>query len=69
VYVEGADVNPGAPTRGVPQLLRHAVPLREVVKVDLHVPGCPPSSEIIFMVLTELMEGRMPDLATKVRFG
>ena len=36
---------PGVPTDGVPALLKHAVPLHEVVKVDLHVPGCPPQAE------------------------
>ena len=28
----------------LPVLLKHAVPLHDVVKVDLHVPGCPPSA-------------------------
>jgi NAD-reducing hydrogenase small subunit len=69
VYVEGADVNPGIPTDGVPALLRHALPLQDVVKVDLHVPGCPPSASAILFVLGELLDGRMPDLRSKVRFG
>ena len=43
IYVEGAQESRGIPSDGVPSLLRHAVPLHEVVKVDLHVPGCPPS--------------------------
>ncbi len=61
---------PGStPTNGVPLLLRHAVPLHKVVKVDLHVPGCPPPADAIFMVLSELLSGRMPDLATQVKFG
>lgn len=58
-----------SPTIGVPPLLRHAVPLHKVVKVDLHVPGCPPSADAIVMVLTELLAGRMPDLAAQVKFG
>ncbi|HWQ53390.1 MAG TPA: hypothetical protein VN442_06880 [Bryobacteraceae bacterium] len=69
VYIEGADRNPGIPTRGVPQLLKHAVPIHEVIKVDLHVPGCPPSAQAIFAVVSELMEGRMPELGSKVKFG
>jgi NAD-reducing hydrogenase small subunit len=40
-----------------------------VVKVDLHVPGCPPSAASILFVLTELLDGRIPDLKSKVRFG
>jgi NAD-reducing hydrogenase small subunit len=40
-----------------------------VVKVDLHVPGCPPAAASIVYVLTELLEGRMPNLTSKVKFG
>jgi NAD-reducing hydrogenase small subunit len=68
-YVEGADVNHRAPTDGVPPLLRHAVPVHEVVKVDLHVPGCPPKADWIAYVITEVLDGRKPDLAGKVKFG
>ena len=57
------------PTDGVPQLLRHAVPVHDAIKVDLHVPGCPPLAKAIAFVLGELLEGRMPDLGTKVKFG
>jgi len=69
IYVEGAQPSMGVPTDGVPALLRQAVPVQEVVKVDLHVPGCPPSASSIVFVLTELLEGRMPDLTSKVKFG
>jgi NAD-reducing hydrogenase small subunit len=69
IYVEGSQPSMGVPTDGVPALLRHAVPVHEVVKVDLEVPGCPPAAGSIVFVLTELLEGRMPDLASKVKFG
>ncbi len=69
VYVEGADDHARIPTEGVPPLLKHAIPLHEVVKVDLHVPGCPPSASVIGYVLGELLEGRTPDLKSKVKFG
>jgi NAD-reducing hydrogenase small subunit len=69
IYVEGALPSAGVPSDGVPALLRQAVPVHEVVKVDLCVPGCPPSSGSIAFVLTELLEGRMPDLTSKVKFG
>jgi NAD-reducing hydrogenase small subunit len=69
IYVEGSEVNRVVPTDGVPPLLRHAVPVHEFVKVDLHVPGCPPSPKAIAFVLDELFEGRVPDLRSKVKFG
>ena len=69
IYIEGSQENRGVPVDGVPALLRQAVPVHEVVKVDLHVPGCPPSAKSIAYVLTELLEGRVPNLAAKVKFG
>jgi len=36
--------------------------VHEVVPVDIFVPGCPPDADIIFHVLSELAQGRMPDL-------
>jgi NAD-reducing hydrogenase small subunit len=69
IYVEGVQETPGIPTEGVPALLRHAIPVHEVVKVDLHVPGCPPSAQAIVSVLGELLDGRVPDLSSKVKFG
>jgi len=36
--------------------------LHEVVDVDLHVPGCPPDPDVIYYVLKELAEGRMPEM-------
>jgi len=69
VYVEGADVNKRIPTEGVPELLKHAVPLHEVVKVDLHIPGCPPPAAAIKFVIGELLEGKVPEVNGKVKFG
>jgi NAD-reducing hydrogenase small subunit len=69
IYIEGAQENKGVPTDGVPALLRQAIPVHEVVKVDLYVPGCPPPAKAIAFVLSELLEGRVPDLTGKVKFG
>jgi NAD-reducing hydrogenase small subunit len=68
-YIEGSDVEKGLPGDGVPALLKHAIPLHDVVKIDLHVPGCPPSAPAILYVVLELLDGRIPDLRTKFRFG
>jgi NAD-reducing hydrogenase small subunit len=69
VYVEGAPARPAIPSGGVPALLKHAVPVHEVVEVDLHVPGCPPPAGLIHSVVGDLLEGRLPDLGSKVKFG
>jgi NAD-reducing hydrogenase small subunit len=69
IYVEGATANPGVPTDGVPTLLKQVEPLHEVIKVDVHVPGCPPKPNAILQVLSDLLEGRKPDLGSKLRFG
>ena len=69
VYVEGATEQPQIPSDGVPHLLRHAEPLHQSIRVDVHVPGCPPKPNAILTVLSELLEGRTPDLGSKLRFG
>jgi NAD-reducing hydrogenase small subunit len=50
---------PSDPELCVPTKVRA---LNEVVKVDLHVPGCPPDPDVIFYVLAELAQGRVPEL-------
>jgi NAD-reducing hydrogenase small subunit len=69
IYIDNAEGQKVIPTDGLPVLLRHAIPLHDAVKVDLHVPGCPPPAPTILYVLTELLEGRMPDLRTRTHFG
>jgi len=36
--------------------------IQDVVPVDVFVPGCPPDADTIFYVLSELAQGRKPDL-------
>lgn len=36
--------------------------VQEVVPVDIFVPGCPPDPDTIFYVLSELAQGRMPEM-------
>jgi NAD-reducing hydrogenase small subunit len=69
IYIEGAQEGKVIPSAGVPALLRQAVPVHQVVKVDLHVPGCPPPASAIAFVVGELLEGRLPNLTGKVKFG
>ncbi|MFM7070837.1 MAG: NADP oxidoreductase [Planctomycetota bacterium] len=57
------------PRTQVPPLRPRSCPVHEVVEVDLHVPGCPPPADAIYFVLTELLEGRRPDVSRVTRFG
>jgi NAD-reducing hydrogenase small subunit len=68
-YLENAQHDPQVPNQIVPGLLPRAVPIHQVVKVDVFVPGCPPPTRAIAFALTELLEGRVPDLAGLTRFG
>lgn len=68
-YRENVTFDPGTPNQVVPRLLPYARPVHEIVPVELFVPGCPPSAEVIFYVVTELLEGRKPELSARTRFG
>jgi NAD-reducing hydrogenase small subunit len=68
-YMETATVQQQIPNQVIPKLLKWARPIHEVVKVDLYIPGCPPSADTIHFAITELLEGRIPDLSAKTRFG
>lgn len=67
-YVENTTFNKTIPTQ-TPRLLRKALALNEVVKVDFYLPGCPPSADLINYVLNELLEGRTPILEDKFKYG
>jgi NAD-reducing hydrogenase small subunit len=69
VYQEAGALQPQIPNQVVPRLLARVRPVHEVVKVDMFMPGCPPSADTIYFFLTELVEGRTPDLHTRTRFG
>ncbi|MGA8313092.1 MAG: hypothetical protein WB755_23910 [Terriglobales bacterium] len=68
-YCENVTLDPGIPDQGVPRLLPYARPVHELVAVDVFVPGCPPSADVIFYTVSELLDGRQPDLSSKTRFG
>jgi NAD-reducing hydrogenase small subunit len=50
---------PSDPELALPTKVRA---LSEVVPVDIFVPGCPPDADVIFYVLSELAQGRKPEL-------
>ena len=67
-YVENVTLRPGVPLDVVPALLPMARPVNRVVPVDVYLPGCPPSADLIHRVLLDLVAGRTPD-TTGARFG
>lgn len=50
---------PSSPELGRPVPVRA---VNQLVKVDVNLPGCPPSADAIHFVLSELLAGRMPEL-------
>jgi NAD-reducing hydrogenase small subunit len=67
-YIENVTINPGLPTSVIPRLLPMARPIHRVVKVDVFLPGCPPSADLIYEALVDLIEGRVPE-HRGARFG
>lgn len=55
----------------IQKLIDTVVPLHDVVKVDYYIPGCPPSADLIFYVLFELLNDRQPNLqeGRKLKYG
>jgi NAD-reducing hydrogenase small subunit len=53
---------PNDPELCVPTRVRA---LSEVVPVDVFVPGCPPDADVIFFALSELAQGRIPEIKDK----
>jgi NAD-reducing hydrogenase small subunit len=68
-YRENAQFWPDIPTIGIPKLLARVRPVHELVAVDVFLPGCPPPPDAIAFVISELLEGRVPDPQGKTRFG
>ncbi|MGA7980695.1 MAG: NADP oxidoreductase [Chromatiaceae bacterium] len=68
-YRENVTLQPQKPCVGVPALIDRVRPVHGVVNVDIFVPGCPPSANTIWYVLSELIEGRTPDPSQVTKFG
>jgi NAD-reducing hydrogenase small subunit len=67
-YRENVTINPQIPSQVVPKLLPTSQPVHRVVNVDVFLPGCPPSADLIYTLLDDLLAGRVPDVAS-ARFG
>ena len=63
-YLKGIGLdNPRIPDDPeLPRLLDTLHPIHELVKVDYSLPGCPPSADVIWQLLQDLVAGREPNL-------
>jgi NAD-reducing hydrogenase small subunit len=71
-YVDHGDLNAQIPSEEgiVPVLLDQVMPVHAVVRVDFHMPGCPPPAPRIRMVLEQLLAGTAPHLdGREIKFG
>jgi NAD-reducing hydrogenase small subunit len=68
-YIENADVRPHVPDQDIPRLAPQARPIHEIVHVDVFIPGCPPSADLIYKAMSDLLAGKTPDLGPNVSFG
>jgi NAD-reducing hydrogenase small subunit len=68
-YIENASAQPQIPCVGVPRLLKIVRPIHEFVKVDVFLPGCPPSADTFHTALTALITGEPLDIPEITRFG
>lgn len=68
-YLENATLNQAIPDETIPRLLPKALPVHQVVHVDYFLPGCPPSADLIWQVVNELLAGAVPTSTRLARFG
>ena len=68
-YIQNVSAQPQIPCIVVPKLLRVVRPIHEFVKVDVFLPGCPPSADTFHTALTALVNGGPLDIPALTRFG
>ncbi len=68
-YIENVSAQAQIPCVVVPKLLRVVRPIHEFVKVDVFLPGCPPSADTFHTTLTALVNGGPLDIPALTRFG
>lgn len=65
-YTEAESIAEGTiPTVNLPKISPFVVKNDQIVKVDLKLPGCPPTTDNIAKAVTSLLQGQAPTLETK----
>jgi NAD-reducing hydrogenase small subunit len=70
-YIENSAIVHGVPKGAagiVPRLLERVLRIQDVVRVDHFLPGCPPSADVIYNFLSDLLAGRAPETVGR-KFG
>ena len=68
-FIETNTDNGVIPNKNIPLLRERSVPVYEIVDVEIFLQGCPPSADLIYYALSELAEGRIPDVRERAKFG
>ena len=69
VYPQSVQEQTRQPSEDIPMLLPKVQPVHAIVKVDAFLQGCPPPADAIFFLLSSLLEGHLPDMTGRSRFG
>jgi len=68
-FVDNVAIQKPAPAAWIPALLDRVRPVHEVVPVDVFIPGCPPSADVIFDTIENILNGRPAHADGVPRFG
>lgn len=69
-YRDTADIaGEEMPGESIPHLLKRARPVHEVITIDEYIQGCPPDADLIYLIVSEMVEGRMPRRGIRTNFG
>jgi NAD-reducing hydrogenase small subunit len=68
-FVETNTNNGVIPNKNIPTLRDRAVPIYEIVDVEIFLQGCPPPADLIYYALSEIAEGRIPEVQERAKFG
>lgn len=71
-YIELADITPQIPRNHntIAELMKKAIPVHEVIKVDAFIHGCPPTADQIWQALNDLLQNRLPSAShVFLRYG